>query len=113
MSDLGLHCLPMSLLRDARYKWVKHSIKCVLIRVIFCLLSEKVCSDCAFNKIEYGIPTFEQCMVIHLGVCPKDAEGMANRVDPDQNADITGSAVHCLLRLIYSIVRTVFLFLHS
>ena len=25
-SDLGLHCLPMSLLRDTRNKWVKTSI---------------------------------------------------------------------------------------
>ena len=24
-SDLGLHCLPMSLFRDARHKWVKHT----------------------------------------------------------------------------------------
>ena len=28
-------------------------------------------------------------------MCPKDADGMANSIDPDQNADL---GLHCMLR---------------
>ena len=32
-SDLGLHCLPMSHKKSARYLWVKMQLVCYLIRV--------------------------------------------------------------------------------
>ena len=44
-SDLGLHCLQMSILWDARHKWVK---KAVFVSETF--LSQKIISICVYIK---------------------------------------------------------------
>ena len=38
-SDLGLHCLPISLLLDARHKWSPNGL--LLIILVFCLIRQK------------------------------------------------------------------------
>ena len=44
-------------------------------------------------------PTLE---MKHFGLPPKDADGMANNVDPDQTAEQSGLGFHCLLSPICS-----------
>ena len=36
---------------------------------------------------------FEQCVVFNKAMCWKDADKMANHVDPDQTADL---GLHCM-----------------
>ena len=40
MSDLGLHCLPMSLLWDARLKWVKEYLKHISLSLMLSTLGK-------------------------------------------------------------------------
>ena len=51
LSDLGLHCLPMSLLWDARLKWVKLCLDSFPLRTSLHLLDEVPPDIKCFNLI--------------------------------------------------------------
>ena len=58
----------------------------------------KILKIWTLEKNAIVILKFERCVFLHTVMHPKDEVGMANSVDPDQNAPQSDLGLHCLPR---------------
>ena len=89
-SDVGLHCLRRSHLKDARQLCRSNAAVEISEKNV------KTIKNWTPEKIAVIILKF-----YHTVMCPKDAEGLTNIVDSDQTALHSGQSLHCLPRPVY------------